>query len=337
MRRLALLLLALPAAAAEKNVTLVFTGDNSGEVAPCGCEGNPAGGLPRRKTALAAMKAENVLVLDAGNALSRTGSTVDAPRAALVFDLMARLGTKAMAVGVKDLAGGVDALLALAKGAPMKVLSANLKRGGKRVFDGGAVFDAGGVKVGVIALTAPGRYGDAEATALSAAAKEALAALGPRDVTVLLAALPYEDSLTLARELPQVDFMIQSGNERGTAAPQVVDAKPPWVFSSAQRGQVLGTLAVHVGGKKPVVNLADADAVKEQLKTVDGYLGFVRGNTRDVQELKARRQKLQRALSELESPRATRFRFSWQPLTAAIADDPEWKAEVLKVEPGYAF
>lgn len=333
MRLLALLLLAVPAAAAEKKVAVVFTGDNLGELVPCGCMGNPSGGLARRKTVLDAMKGEPVLVLDAGNALNRAQGAADAPRTRLTFELMARLGTRAMAVGPRDLAEGVDALRALSAGSSMKLLSANLARDGKRVFDSGAVFPVGGVKVGVFALTAPGRYGDVDATELKAAAKEALATLGPRDVTVLLAAIPYEDALVLARELPQVDFMIQSGNERGTVAPQRVDEKPPVVFSSAQRGQALGRLEVRVGAKKPFVDLAEADRVKDQLKTVDGYLSFVRGNSKDVQELKARRTKLQRELSEMESPRTSTFRFTWQVLNSAYAEDAEWRSEVLKVEP----
>lgn len=333
MKWLALLLLAVPAAAAEKQVTVVFTGDNLGELVPCGCSGNPSGGLPRRKAVLDTLKGEPLLVLDSGNALNRSTGASEPPRAALVFDLMARAGTKAMAVGPRDLTDGVDALLKLSAGSPMKLLSANLKRGGKRVFDSGAVFTVGGVKVGVFALTAPGGYGDAEATEITAAAKEALTALGPRDVTVLLAAIPYEDALVLARALPQVDFMIQSGNERGTVAPQRVDEKPPVVFSSAQRGQALGKLEVRVGAQRPFVDLADADRLQQQLKTVDGYLSFVRGNSKDVQELKARREKLQRELTAMESPRTSTFRFTWQVLNSIYPEDAQWRAEVLKVEP----
>ncbi len=335
MKLLALLLLAVPAAAAEKNVTIVFTGDNTGEVAPCGCSGNPSGGLPRRKTALAAMANENVLLLDSGNALYRNTGAPDSTRAALVFDLMARLGTRAMAVGPRDLATGAEELLKLSSGSPMKVLSANLKLDGKRVFDGGAVFVVGGVKVGVIALTAPGKYGNAEATDLKIAAKEALAALGARDVTVLLAAIPYEDSLTLARELPQVDVMIQSSNERGMTSPQVVDEKPPFIFSSAQRGQALGKLELHVGGKRPFIDLASVDALREKVKTVDGYIAFLRGNTRDVAELKQRKKGYENEIARATNPGVNSFRFSWLTLGTTFADDPEWKSEVLKVEPSY--
>ena len=70
-------LLAMLLAASAPDLTIVTTGDNGGEVAPCGCAFNPTGGLPKRKTSLAALEKKGpVLVLDAGNALFQgTGVT----------------------------------------------------------------------------------------------------------------------------------------------------------------------------------------------------------------------------------------------------------------------
>ena len=52
-----LLLMPLGALAAPKRLVLLFTGDNRGEIAPCGCKAEPQGGLARRKTAIDAERA----------------------------------------------------------------------------------------------------------------------------------------------------------------------------------------------------------------------------------------------------------------------------------------
>ncbi len=351
-RPAAVLAALLPALAwADRTVTLVFTGDNAGEVAPCGCQNAPSGGFPRRKAALEAWRDENVVVLDSGNALFRSVGVDDAPRAALTFGFMERLGTRAMAVGPKDLSAGVDRLLQLGRGASMKLLSANLTRGGQPIFAGGAVFQAGEVKVGVIALTASGRYGDAEAGPVLPAAKAALAALGPRDVTVVLAAIPYAESLTLARQLPEVDFILQSGDARGTGAPQREGDAGPLVLSSAQRGQALGKAVVSLGSpRSPLVDLTVVARDRQQLAFVDGQVGTLEARAKKaadkqaarefsgmLRELKQRQATLRASIARVAPPGASTFDFSWTVLSSAWPDDEGWKAEVLKVEPSYAY
>jgi len=90
----------------------------------------------------------NVLVLDSGNALfANAGVATEAEkaRATFILGVMEQLGTKAMAVGQRDLSAGLPFLQGLAKTSKVKLLSANLLRAGKRVFDAGVVIDAGGV------------------------------------------------------------------------------------------------------------------------------------------------------------------------------------------------
>src|SRR4051812_7282059 len=87
-------------------LTVLFTGDNAGEVAPCGCKHVPAGGLARRKTLIESARKEGpVLVLDAGNALFQRPGVLDGAiehRARFVLKAMGEVETAAMAVGVRD-------------------------------------------------------------------------------------------------------------------------------------------------------------------------------------------------------------------------------------------
>ncbi len=359
MKRALLLsvLLTLPAFAADKRVTLLFTGDNGGEVAPCGCKSNPTGGLAKRKTVLDELSGENVLVLDAGNALYRNAgvaSAEDGPRAKLVFDMMQRLGTRAMVVGQRDLSAGVDKLKQLAEGGKLRLLSANLLRNGKPVFDAGVIIDVGGVKVGIVGVTAPGPVApDADVTAGAPlpAAKAALAKLGKRDVTVLLAATSYADGMQLARELKGLtDLVVQSGEFRGTVAPQRVEDGAPILLGSGQRGQAMAKAVVTVGSSKsPLVDLSIVAREREQLAFVDGQVKTLEERAAKATdkrakadfgkllgELKRRQSELNAAIAKKTPAGARTLDFKWLVLGSEIADDAAWKAEVLKIEPTYA-
>ncbi len=334
------ILLALPAMAAPKTVTLIFQGDSAGEIEACGCAGNPSGGLARRKTALTQWQHENVLLLDAGNTLYSYEGSTDGARAKVIFEVTAQLGTKAMAVGVNELAQGVDALQALAKGSSMKLLSANLRREGKPVFESGAVFEQGGVKVGVVGLTGPVSFlPGVEAADTLVAAKEALQRLGPRDVTVVLAAIPYSDAARVARELP-VDIVIQSGDARGLIAPQRETESAALVLSAGQRGQAVGRAVVTLNGKRtPLADLTVVERERSQLAYLDSQLASLDERAKKAKEPDAARD-FQALLKQLRERRratadgiakkvpagASTFEFAWHSLGSHFVEDAEVKA-----------
>src|SRR5690606_4104871 len=86
--------------------TLLATGDNRGQIAPCGCE-PPVGGLSRRVVYVRKRREEGpLLVVDAGDALAEDGRA-DPERARLILRAMAATGIEAAAVGELDLALGV--------------------------------------------------------------------------------------------------------------------------------------------------------------------------------------------------------------------------------------
>lgn len=299
----------------------------------------------------------NVLVLDSGNALFANAGVATEPekaRAAFILNVMEGLGTRAMAVGQRDLSAGLPFLESLAKKSRVKLLSANLQRGGKRVFEAGVVIDAGGVKVGIVGLTAVGPVApDKDVSALPTleAARAALKALGPRDVTIVLAATTYADGMQLATELgTEADFVIQSGEFRGTQPAQRMNETSALLFASAQKGQALAKVQLMLGsGKGPFVDLSVADRdqqqfdfVSTQVKTLEERLASVKdkSSTGDLQktlaELKARQKQLGASLAKKTSATAKTVKLEWVMLGPGVADDPKIKAEVLKFEPTYS-
>lgn len=299
----------------------------------------------------------NVLVLDSGNALFANAGVATEPekaRATFILSVMERLGTRVMAVGQRDLSAGLPFLEALAKSSKVKLLSANLQRGGKRVFDAGVVIDAGGVKVGIVGLTAVGPVApdkDVSSAATLESARAALKALGPRDVTIVLAATTYADGMQLSTELKnEVDFVIQSGEFRGTQPAQRMDETAALLFASAQKGQALAKVQLVLGSAKgPFVDLSLNDRDQQQLeflanqvKTLEDRLAVVKDKSatgdlkKTLGELKQRQKELKASLAKKVAPTAKTVKLEWVVLDQKVADDPAIKAEVLKFEPTYS-
>jgi 2',3'-cyclic-nucleotide 2'-phosphodiesterase (5'-nucleotidase family) len=299
-----------------------------------------------------------VLALDSGNALFRNGGAAtddDKARAHFILDVMGREGVRAMAVGARDVSGGLDFLLAEGKRSKVKLLSANLKRGGVAVFDAAVVLDVSGLKVAVVGVSAPGplvpNATDVVAEPTVAAVKAALAKLGKRDLTVVLSATTYADAMQLAGALKgQADFVIQSGEFRGTQPPQLIDGTDVYLLASGQRGQALGKLQLDLGsGSGPFVDLSSVDRdrqqlefVSSQLKTLEQRLAAVKdqGIAGDLKkardQLRAREDSLKKAVAAPVAKGARSLKLDWVVLGSDLKDDPALKAEVLKFEPSFA-
>ncbi len=300
-------------------------------------------------------KAGPTILFDSGNALFAFEGTVDEtakPRATFILETMARLGTKVMAAGARDLNVGAGWLKQTAAKAGVKVLSANLTENGKPVFEGSAVLEAGGVKVGFIGLTAPGEI--AGATKLSArpvlaAVKEELAKLkGKVDLVVLLAAVRQADAFELSSAFKSdVDFIVTSSEARGMTPAQKADGT--WILGGGAKGQAIAQLTLKLDGKGAFVDLAEVAREKELLDGIDARLKEfeprVAATTdpkakalmqQTVTELKQRRAEQKKKVAAGVAPGSRTFDYTFVVLNDQVADDPPLKAEVLKHEPTYA-
>ncbi|MFL5344472.1 MAG: 5'-nucleotidase [Hyalangium sp.] len=356
-----LCLLPLRAHAEPRRLVMIFTGDNRGEIAPCGCKVEPQGGLARRKTALEAERARGlpVVLMDAGNALfhepTRTQEPLALQRAELVLDQMEALGTVAMVVGERDLSQGLAYLqqATRAHSKKMKLLSANLvDKAGKAPFAPSLVVAAGGLKVGVVGVSPegtlagePGLKGRPPKEAALAEARK-LRQSGKVDVVVVLAAVPYQEAVKLAiLANDAVDFVVQSNDARGIGIGELVGSNAA-VFPSGELGKQITRLELSVDGPGPSVDLSAGSRARQELQVVEGNL--LKANerlastqdeptrtelTRTIVELEGRLRQLESQL-EVKAPKGGRaHQLSYVTLGLAVADDPVVKQRVEELQP----
>lgn len=221
--------------------TFVYSVNNSGYVDVCGCKHKEVkqGSLTRRATFLKSLRAtgRDLLLLDGGSTLFHIASRLETAeradairKAELIVEAYNRMGYRAMAVGAFELAGGMDTLQALREKADFDFLSANLvdRTTGELYFQPHAVYDVGGVKVGVIGLTIHtlSRRAYLDKVAPNAvlsdpveAARKSFEALRPKtDLIIALSHLREETSFEVAEKVRGIEFLvdpfIQYGSHR---------------------------------------------------------------------------------------------------------------------------
>lgn len=140
-----------------REAVIAFTAEVQGEVEPCGCPTTPYGGFARRERMLekARTMGPPVFVLDAGEMLLKGTTALDAAdrkaRADAVLDLALGTGLDAWAASPLDLVPGGIALLERSN-----ALSASwFGPDGANALPPAMILDRGGVKLGVIGLSAP--------------------------------------------------------------------------------------------------------------------------------------------------------------------------------------
>ncbi|WP_235217166.1 5'-nucleotidase [Archangium violaceum] len=353
------LLMPLGAMAAPKRLVLLFTGDNRGEIAPCGCKQEPQGGLSRRKTAIAAERARGLptVLMDSGNALfrdtSRRADELLEQRAELVLEQMEAQGTVAMAVGERDLSHGLPYLQKATKGRKMKLLSANLvDKAGKAPFPATLVVEAGGLKVGVVGVspegTVTGEPGLKGKPAVESALAEArkLRKTKKVDLVVVLAAVPYQEAVKLALLAEDaVDFVVQSHDAKGIGIGELVGSHAA-VFPAGGLGRQLTRLELSVEGPGPSKDLGSGSRARQQLVVVEGNLlkaheklasakdERTRGElTQTIVELEGRMRQLESELDVKPPAGGRAHQLSYITLGEAVADDPVLKRRVEQIEP----
>jgi 2',3'-cyclic-nucleotide 2'-phosphodiesterase (5'-nucleotidase family) len=298
-----------------------------------------------------------VLVLDAGNALFKSplpdGDPKAGERARFVLEQMDAVGTRAMAVGARDLSLGADFLTKAAKGTKtLKLLSANLMdAGGKPLFPASTVVTAGGVKFGLVGLSPEvpvgGQTGAVGKPPVPAALAEArrLREKEKVDVVVVLAAVPYVDAVKLSQEAGNtVDFIVQSHEGRGPGVAQRNEYAT--LIPPGERGRQLARLALSIEGKGPSVDLTEAERAQENLKILDTNIQQAKARLATLKDESARKA-LEEAVASFESRRKMLLmqtggsteglkrthRLSYIQLGSDVADDPEVKKRVERIEP----
>ena len=153
----------VPAAGAVTHrLTLAVTGNTYCYLENCGCKVNQAGGIARRATVIKRLRAKGaVLALDAGNALIRAEHFPMPDALAHGEELayvraMAAMGYPVAVAGPAELGYGLQRFREVAAAKSLPFLIANASDSSGALAPGWRITQAGGVRVGVIALMEPG-------------------------------------------------------------------------------------------------------------------------------------------------------------------------------------
>jgi len=212
------------------------------------------------------------LLLDAGNALFAGGGLEDErlrKKAELILKALGEMKAAGMAVGLRDLNVGPAWLKERAQQAKLPLLSANLKLNGKPVFEPSRVVTVGGVRVGLVGVTAPATFaafpGLLSESPVPAAISEAKKLKGKVDLVVVLGAIPHADALELVRQAPQdLDLVFQSGDSRSGLSPSQ-PGDTAFVVSGGERGRILEQVEVDLShGLSRKLPLVDATVTARQ-------------------------------------------------------------------------
>ena len=142
------------------HITILYSGNVGGEIDICGCR-IPKGGLAKRSTFIRQQKVKdpNTLILDSGSLLydktklAENFQVNSRRKAALVVEMVKKIGIDATNVSSMDLANSADSLLALKeRGLPW--LSANItwRNSGNLIFPPDTVKTVGDFQVGIFAF-----------------------------------------------------------------------------------------------------------------------------------------------------------------------------------------
>jgi 2',3'-cyclic-nucleotide 2'-phosphodiesterase (5'-nucleotidase family) len=295
-----------------------------------------------------------VLLVDTGNALFENAFTADPkgrPKAELILRTMGELKTAAMAVGARDLTLGPDFLAQTAKKAGVPLLSVNLTKEGKLLFPASTIVTVNGVKVGLLGISPVidhlDRYPTVHAEPpVKAALAEAQKLRGKCDLLVALAAVSWGDSLQLAKEGANLfDFILQSGDSRGLGVMQRNDRG--YLLSSGERGRGMDALELDLSGAgdAPLIDTAEVDRAAQRRRNLETQIGSVQarleterdpGIKKSFQQALASFQDQLKQLtaedSEATAKGARTVHLMVQYLDASVADDPETKAQVDRLQ-----
>lgn len=238
---------------AKDRFVLAWTGSVEGYVAPCGCTGDPLGGVARLSAALDLARGaygDRVLFLDAGNLFFETGAeplAADAcqtdARIDLLLETYARQGLAATTWGRHDDVRGPkwrDERLMAAK--VPTVLTAGEAADPKRPFVRQVVRTVGEMRVGVVAARLAA---DANATAVESAAKslsQAAKELVEKEKAVVVVALLQAQRPVAKRLLAKTNGVAVAllGEKPGELPSSPERVGEALLLSSGQQAQYLG-------------------------------------------------------------------------------------------------
>jgi 2',3'-cyclic-nucleotide 2'-phosphodiesterase (5'-nucleotidase family) len=232
-----------PARAEVKAVTLLHTNDLHARFDP---HPDGSGGIANLAAYIQSVRKQRpgqVLLLDAGDNTLGTSLCVlfDGEP---IYDLMNRLGYNVRTLGNHEFDYGVEKIARFRSFARFPVVCANAFHNGQLIADEATtVLNVNGLKVGVLGLTIPFSQKDptVEFKDLHDTAARYLPDLRARSqILVALTHIGVENDRTLARDFPDLDFII--GGHSHTEMDKPVEEGKTWIVQTGAYGKRVGQL-----------------------------------------------------------------------------------------------
>jgi len=292
-----------PILAVEAKLTLLFTGDQDGQIdsLPLSDPSQPVGGMARRITLINRIRqevgAQSVVLVDSGNLLTGT-AFADMTRGQVMCAAVSMMGYDALAVGAGDFTYGKKTILEYRKKFRIPWVSANV-HAGLQPFLRDYELKYSGVRVGLIGITNPDVAsltnkqnvqglnfipGGAAIRGLHSIFKK------DADLFIVLSQLGLDQDKKLGKDNSFLHVIVSGTSEKVLKDPMVNRTKGgdlvgPLLVQSGNRGLYLGRLDLTVDGKR------DRKTKKSEFAIVD-------------------------------------YRYQMIPITSDIPEDPQMKALV---------
>ena len=219
----------------------------------------------------------NPLILDAGDLLFST-KNIDATnknseifRANAILEGYQKVGCDAINVGHYEVLNGLSFLREMEKTTDIPFISSNLKdsKSGELLFDPYIIFERGELKIGVIGATdlIPDTMKSIQSSDFIESCNRFAKELKDKvDIVVALVNASRSTQNGLPEKMPNVDFIITSGNTSmsRTNSPQKEDG--PFLYSCGKQGKYFLTLTLDI--KEKGVSFVDVSAEEKKVKSV---------------------------------------------------------------------
>jgi hypothetical protein len=219
------------------------------------------GGLPKKAYQINELQKKNAvpsLVLDGGSLLFKTKRITPglAEKAAITAKGIAqaynKMGYHAVGIARRDLAGGLAFLKEISSQAEFPLLSANVvyKSTGATVFTPKLLQTVGSLSIGIIGITGSStpspfdKTEDAEILPWEDVLPDITTELSKTsDMIILLSNHKLMENTKIARTVPGIHLIIQSGESTANLAPIKIDNT--LIFQTAKQGKYLGWMEIH--------------------------------------------------------------------------------------------
>jgi len=272
--------------AKDARPVLLYSADNQGVLAACGCPSNPSGGFGKRQGLIESYRRtrDAVVVVDAGNFFPDFSHPV---KVKYLARGLSRAAWDALGLGDQEFLLGVDGLRALRRDYGLPLICANVReKGGDLVVPAHVVREVGGLRVGIFAVIADEAYGwpvrewreGLTVEPPVEAARREVKVLEGCDVIVALAHQQLYEARDLAAQVPGIDVVVCGHGHELLRQPEKVGKT--LLVSTGEAGRVLGALRADgdPGGKVTLVSeMTELSArVPEAPWTMDLYWQYVK-------------------------------------------------------------